>query len=227
MKSIMEQSLAVEPMIFTSWEDADRFCVRKIFSFSEQCGNSSLGEIIEMVSSILKNNSFIDGMEFRYDNEIDLLKSVIDQYLESGLEIFEPNLFGDFNDTKNIVTAHQTMFLLMAHSAISLFGKLQYDERYKSFINVFLSEIMISETVAKKQRDYGPNNVAKFGVSGLVVRIHDKIARLDNLLSPKKKGANAVQNETVFDTLLDIVGYSTVALLWVNGWFLTPMASDK
>jgi hypothetical protein len=86
---------------------------------------------------------------------------------------------------------------------------------------------MIAETVAKKQRDYGPNNVSKFGVSGLVVRIHDKIARLDNLLSSSRKGQNSVKNETVFDTLLDIVGYSTVALLWVNGWFLTPMSIDK
>jgi hypothetical protein len=86
---------------------------------------------------------------------------------------------------------------------------------------------MIAETVARKQRDYGPNNVSKFGVSGLVVRIHDKIARLDNLLSSSRNGQNSVKNETVFDTLLDIVGYSTVSLLWVNGWFLTPMSIDK
>lgn len=227
MTRLIQEALSVEPRVFTSWEDADRFCVRKIFSFSEQCGNSSLGEVVELVSSILDSNSIIKGMEFRYDNEIEFLKSIIDQFLESGLDMLEPGLFKDFNNPNNVIISHQAMFLLMAHSAISLFGKLQNDERYNSFINVFLSESMIATTVAKKQRDYGPNNVAKFGVAGLVVRVHDKIARLENLLSSKRNGINSVQDETVFDTLLDIVGYSTVALLWVNGWFLTPMASDK
>jgi hypothetical protein len=227
MNSLIKEALAVETRVFYSWEDADRFCVRKIFSFSEQCGNSSLGEVVELVSNVLIGNPYIDDMEFRYDNEIVFLKSIIDQYIESDLNNLEPNLFRSFNNPVNIIAAHQAMFLFMAHSAISLFGKLQDDEKYNSFINVFLSETMIATTVAKKQRDYGPNNVSKFGVAGLVVRIHDKIARLDNLLSSKRNGINSVQNETVFDTLLDIVGYSTVALLWVNDWFLTPMASDK
>jgi len=227
--SLIEKSLTVDNKVFETWEDADKFCVSKIFRFSEQCGNASLSQCIELVinSSTISNNNIFAYMTFRTDNEIDFLKSIIDQYLESGLEMLEPSSFSNPEELQTVIEAHQAMFLLMAHSAIRLFDQIQNDERYKSFINVFLSETMIAETVAKKQRDYGPNNVSKFGVSGLVVRIHDKIARLDNLLSSSRKGQNSVKNETVFDTLLDIVGYSTVALLWVNGWFLTPMSIDK
>jgi hypothetical protein len=227
--SLIEKSLTVDSKVFETWEDADKFCVSKIFRFSEQCGNSSLSQCVELVinSSTISNNNIFAYMTFRTDNEIDFLKSIIDQYLESGLEMLEPSSFSNAEESQTVIEAHQAMFLLMAHSAIRLFDQLQNDERYKSFINVFLSESMIAETVAKKQRDYGPNNVSKFGVSGLVVRIHDKIARLDNLLSSSRNGQNSVKNETVFDTLLDIVGYSTVSLLWVNGWFLTPMSIDK
>ena len=143
MSSLIEEALAVETRVFYSWEDADRFCVRKIFSFSEQCGNSSLGDVVELVSNVLKGNPYIDDMEFRYDNEIDFLKSIIDQYIESDLNNLEPNLFRSFNNPVNIIAAHQAMFLLMAHSAISLFGKLQDDEKYNSFINVFLYFLIV------------------------------------------------------------------------------------
>jgi hypothetical protein len=229
MISLLDQSLTVDYKTFETWEDADKFCVSKIFRFSEQCGNSSISECIELVlnSSIISNNNIFTYMTFRTDNEIDFLKSIIDQYLESGLDMLETSSFENPIERETVLAAHQALLLLMAHSAIKLFENLQNHDSYKSFINVFLSETMIAETVARKQRDYGPNNVSKFGVSGLVVRIHDKIARLDNLLSSSRNGQNSVKNETVFDTLLDIVGYSTVSLLWVNGWFLTPMSIDK
>jgi len=61
---------------------------------------------------------------------------------------------------------------------------------------------------------------------GIVVRLHDKIARLDNLLSKKRSGFNSVTNETVYDTLMDIVGYSTVAIMWTNSWFRLPLDID-
>lgn len=229
MNTILENILTAQQKSFKTWEDADRHCVSNIFRFSEQCGNLSTAEAIATVldTDVLIKNKFLSKMTFRVDNDIDFLKSVIDQYLESNLNNIEPHILDSFEDSKSLTEAHQAMFLFMAYTAIKLFDELKNDERYNSFINVFLSEVMIATTVAKKQRDYGPNNIAKFGVSGLVVRIHDKIARLENLLSSKRSGINSVQNETIFDTLLDIVGYSTVALLWVNGWFYIPMDGDK
>ena len=107
-----------------------------------------------------------------------------------------------------------------------MFNKLIEDPNYSKFVNVWLNPTNITNTVIRKQHDYGPQNIAKFGMWGLIVRLHDKIARLDNLLSTKRNGFNSVADETVYDTLVDIVGYSTVAMLWINNWFLLPLKKD-
>jgi len=70
-------------------------------------------------------------------------------------------------------------------------------------------------TLCKKQHDYGHENIARFGRLGLLVRVHDKIARLHNLLA---KGG-VPQNETIEDTYVDIVGYSAIGMMVERGWF--------
>jgi hypothetical protein len=64
----------------------------------------------------------------------------------------------------------------------------------------------IHATLIKKQFDYGHDNILAFGVPGVIIRLNDKIARLENLLS---KGQSPL-NESVTDTLIDIVGYITI-----------------
>ena len=75
-------------------------------------------------------------------------------------------------------------------------------------------------TLIRKQKDYGPENIARFGNIGLLIRMHDKIARLENIYQKcdgefnKAVNVNAVSNETIIDTLIDIIGYSAIALMW-------------
>lgn len=97
----------------------------------------------------------------------------------------------------------------------------------------------ISEILIKKQKDYGPENIMKFGIIGIIVRLFDKVARLNNLLIKSNGdfksaiGANSVPGETLVDTLIDIIGYSTIALMILESddrfgnKFLTPMSPDK
>lgn len=63
--------------------------------------------------------------------------------------------------------------------------------------------------LASKQHDYGHGNIQSFGLKGVLVRISDKIERLNNLKSKKSKA----KNESVLDTLRDIVGYCVIALM--------------
>lgn len=77
----------------------------------------------------------------------------------------------------------------------------------------------ISEVLVSKQKDYGPQNIARFGRAGLLIRCHDKIARLENLLGNDKNP----QNETVVDNFIDVVGYSSIGVMWERGWFLLPL----
>jgi hypothetical protein len=60
-----------------------------------------------------------------------------------------------------------------------------------------------------KQHDYGHRNITAFGLRGVLVRLSDKIERLNNLKSKKSKA----KNESMLDTLRDIVGYCVIALM--------------
>ena len=63
--------------------------------------------------------------------------------------------------------------------------------------------------LVSKQHDYGHGNITAFGLKGVLVRLSDKIERLNNLKSKKSKA----QNESLLDTLRDIVGYCVIALM--------------
>ena len=63
--------------------------------------------------------------------------------------------------------------------------------------------------LASKQHDYGHGNITAFGIKGVLVRLSDKVERFINLKSKKSKA----QNESVVDTLRDIVGYCVIALM--------------
>lgn len=80
----------------------------------------------------------------------------------------------------------------------------------------------VLETVISKQRDYGKENILRFGQIGLIVRTHDKLARLEHLLA---NGA-APEHESLADTVLDLVGYSIIGLLLARGWFELPLSAS-
>lgn len=75
------------------------------------------------------------------------------------------------------------------------------------------------ETLIRKQRDYGHQNIAMFGRDGLLIRVHDKIARLENLVTREAEAAN----EPIRDTVLDIAGYSTIGVMWDRKQFLLEL----
>lgn len=78
---------------------------------------------------------------------------------------------------------------------------------------------IVKEVLVRKQRDYGHENIRRFGRQGLMIRIHDKVARLENLL----QSGETPNNESIDDTLLDIVGYSAIGIMWEKNTFLLPL----
>ena len=77
----------------------------------------------------------------------------------------------------------------------------------------------ISEILIKKQRDYGHENIARFGRVGLLVRTHDKVARLENLEAKQVPPGN----ESVVDNYIDVIGYSAIGIMWERSWFMLEM----
>ena len=79
---------------------------------------------------------------------------------------------------------------------------------------------------ARKMMDYGLSNIAlgsnldnqedvDMSLTGIWLRINDKINRLKNLL--KRKGRNYVENEPMIDSFLDIANYGIIAMLVMRG----------
>ena len=72
------------------------------------------------------------------------------------------------------------------------------------------------DLLVQKHDDYGSTNISDApggALNGLSVRLHDKVARLNNLLSNHKKP----KNETIEDTFIDILNYALIALLVIEG----------
>ncbi|MEY3376897.1 MAG: Nucleotide modification associated domain 1 [Bacteroidota bacterium] len=211
---------------FQTWQDADCHAVTNVFSFYNMNRNSYLVDTVVNTLNIrsVEQNEFLHGSTFNFNSQLDFLNSIVDNYLDTKLIMHDPQSIRGIASTQLVdrcVEAHQIMLYFASYAAISLYEDLKQDSNFNTYINIAMSPEMIAKTVARKQKDYGSSNISKFGIWGLVLRMHDKIGRLENLISKKK--TNAVKDETIFDTLVDLVGYCVVAYLWINNWFMIPM----
>ena len=102
--------------------------------------------------------------------------------------------------------------------AIKVFEK-EYPELSKEFKQI---QKEMYEMFARKHMDYGLNNIAlggdivnnsddkQFSLTGLCIRLTDKISRLKNLLI---NGRSFVKGEGIQDTFIDIANYGIIGLL--------------
>jgi|TARA_R110000751_G_scaffold9764_4_gene36076 hypothetical protein len=97
-----------------------------------------------------------------------------------------------------------------------------FEEEYPELSNEFqVIQDEMYEMFARKHMDYGLNNIAlggdltnkedkKFSLTGLCIRLTDKISRLKNLLV---NGRSFVKGEGMEDTFIDIANYGIIGLL--------------
>lgn len=74
----------------------------------------------------------------------------------------------------------------------------------------------LAELLIKKHKDYGPRNIADAPggpLNGLRVRIHDKTARINNLI---ESGATP-ENESLRDSFMDLANYGIIAMMVLDG----------
>ena len=70
----------------------------------------------------------------------------------------------------------------------------------------------LSELLLSKHKDYGPKNISQAPggpINGLRVRMHDKLARINNLID---SGANP-EHESLEDSFKDMANYAIIGLL--------------
>jgi hypothetical protein len=74
----------------------------------------------------------------------------------------------------------------------------------------------LGDLLLSKHRDYGPKNISLApggAVNGLRVRMHDKLARINNLVD---SGADP-QHESLEDSFKDMANYAIIGLLVLRG----------
>jgi hypothetical protein len=89
-------------------------------------------------------------------------------------------------------------------------------------------EIALSDTfneleklLLSKHKDYGPKNIAEApggAINGLRVRMHDKLARINNLYEyMQDTGGFQPQHESLEDSFKDMANYAVIGLLVLRG----------
>ena len=73
----------------------------------------------------------------------------------------------------------------------------------------------MAKTYAAKNHDYGNSfeqSCNKFGIIASVVRLGDKMKRIESLVTKKAE----VKDESIKDTLLDLANYAIMTVMWLN-----------
>ena len=77
-------------------------------------------------------------------------------------------------------------------------------------VRIIYDELM--SLLLSKHRDYGPRNIADApggAINGLRVRMHDKLARINNLVDSK----NEPEHESLEDSFIDMANYAIIGIL--------------
>lgn len=82
-------------------------------------------------------------------------------------------------------------------------------EHLEKWLDSSLAEV--AEIMRERSAKYGPGNIAQFGDFGVIVRLADKLSRLQHA-----RGVDFA-DEQARDAWLDIIGYGLIGLAWVDG----------
>lgn len=86
------------------------------------------------------------------------------------------------------------------------------DSSVDSFMDITTN---MAKTYAAKNHDYGNSfdcSLYKFGLIAGLVRMGDKMNRLESLVNKKAM----VKNESIKDTLLDLANYAIMTVMWLD-----------
>ena len=135
-------------------------------------------------------------------NNIEQINLIFNQIKEQ-LKIEKTNLSFDIRDDNAI----KELFL----SIHNITGKIISETKQISIEQVKNEAL---DLFARKNADYG-DAFAEFGTLGVLVRIGDKIFRL-NTLTKRKENEQMVSDESIIDTYEDLFNYTAMAVMLIN-----------
>lgn len=99
---------------------------------------------------------------------------------------------------------------LPKHLNLDLKDSPALNKQFKKDVEDTFNEL--KELLLSKHLDYGPKNISESPggpINGLRVRMHDKLARINNLVDNSRNP----QHESLEDSFKDMANYSIIALL--------------
>lgn len=94
----------------------------------------------------------------------------------------------------------------------SLGSRPVLEENVQRFMDITTN---MAKTYAAKNHDYGNSfdkSLDKFGIVASIVRMGDKMNRIESLTNKEAK----VNDESVKDTLLDLANYAIMTVMWLD-----------
>lgn len=96
---------------------------------------------------------------------------------------------------------------------------MRNNEVFESDVEKTFKELL--DLLLSKHRDYGPRNISDApggAINGLRVRMHDKLARINNLYEyMEDTGGFQPQHESIEDSFKDMANYAIIGLLVLRG----------
>ena len=92
--------------------------------------------------------------------------------------------------------------------------KASAESRFVSDVTLIYTEL--EDLLLSKHKDYGPSNISNApggALNGLRVRMHDKLARINNLVDENKNP----EHESLEDSFKDMANYAIIGLLVLRG----------
>jgi len=231
MLTVVEE---MDPAGPRTWNQAADIAVREIFDSAHKAAN--------LLDTYVRNQSIYKfpgsaSVEFFPENEdsmdttLDLL-GVLDDYFNVMVhsmkvmdldEMFWVYLWRNLGSVSGAIGMDFGAFSIVDEmTLLDMIGPIRRIDIPRTKNDVSDMADTISRILCSKQRDYGKSAISRFGRDGLVIRTHDKIARLKNLLLSNKKPSN----ESISDTFTDIIGYCALGIMWERGWFNLPFDYD-
>jgi hypothetical protein len=93
-------------------------------------------------------------------------------------------------------------------------GKMNNNTSFEHDLGKTFQELL--DLMVSKHKDYGPKNISDSPggpVNGLRVRMHDKLARINNLVDSGK----GPEHESLEDSFKDMANYAIIGLLVLRG----------
>ena len=212
---------------------------RKLIDNAKKTPKPDQRELIEITDAFrdeIRSHIDIIGME-SFCREANLSKSIVYKYLNKTQTRMFPGKYKKLceylngNKYLSLPQEHYVNMLeeikaLKDQLPISLTEAEAYCEKHYPQTTLEFKKIQqeMYQLFCEKQMDYGPENIKAgtkleteedrdWSLTGLAFRINDKVQRLPNLLKTKKNP----NNESIWDTLIDLANYGVIGLIVKRG----------